>query len=92
MSEKPKRVRPKRNIVKMEIDNSGKAAIRNAAEDLGMKDQACLGRLVMWFADQDDVTQKYVLGVLPKGYEVDILEKALERHRQKTGQQGTPKK
>lgn len=50
-----------------------------------MTEQWVASRVYEWFAKQDDVLKKGILGVLPKGYELDVARLALERMTQRQG-------
>jgi len=56
-----------RNVVKASLDPAAKVAFDAVVEGLGMKQQEALGRLIRWFADQDQSLQILVLGLVKPG-------------------------
>lgn len=61
------------------MTGDAKAVVSRIADDLGMKEIAVVSRIYLWFAEQDEVIQKGVLRLLPKGYEGEVCRLALER-------------
>jgi hypothetical protein len=61
------------------INGDAKSTVRAVAERHGMKEIAVASRIYLWFAAQDDVVQKGVLGLLPSGYEAEVIKLALEK-------------
>jgi hypothetical protein len=86
----------RRNVIKVHaagggksaigVDDAAKAAISDIAERHGMKEIAVVSRIYLWASRQtDDVLVKGMLGLLPAGYEDDVVGLALERLRAKRG-------
>lgn len=68
------------------VYGEAKAAITRIANEHGMKEIAVVSRVYLWLARQtDDVLVKGVLGLLPRDYEDQIVELALQRVRSKKG-------
>jgi hypothetical protein len=61
------------------MNPDAKSVVTQLAKDLGMKEIAVVSRIYLWFSQQDEVIQKGVLNLLPKGYEADVCRLALER-------------
>ena len=68
-----------RSVIKVSVAPSAKTVIEKTAAQTGMKEIAVASRIYEWFAQQDDVLRKGVLGLLPEGYEADVAKLALER-------------
>lgn len=68
-----------RNVIKISVTPAAKSAIEKTADETGMKEIAVASRLYEWFAAQDDVLKKGLLGLLPRGFEADVAKMALER-------------
>ena len=68
-----------RKIIPISVNASAKQVITRIADEHGMKEIAVASRIYEWFATQDDVVQKGVLRLLPKGYEAEVARLALER-------------
>ncbi len=75
----------KETVIRVSVDPLAKKAIEETAEELGMKEGAVASRLYRWFAQQDDLTRKHVLSLLPTGYEAELLRKAADRYEAKKG-------
>lgn len=70
-----------REGVKIFLTDGELAKFKAVYDGLGMKQKDAGTRIIRWFVGQDDDVQKAVLEMLPKGYEVDILELMLARRR-----------
>lgn len=68
-----------RNIIKVSLHPPAKKVIEQTAERNGMREIVVVSRVLTWFAEQDDVLRKGILGILPEGYEADVAKLALER-------------
>jgi hypothetical protein len=68
-----------RSVIKVSVAPSSKKIIHDMAERHGMREIWVASTIYEWFAAQDDVVRKSILGLLPEGYEVDVAEIALER-------------
>ena len=68
-----------RNVIPIAVDRKAKEVIEAIADELGMKEIGVASRVYKWFADQDPVIQRGVLGLLPPTYEKEIIRLALER-------------
>jgi len=68
-----------RDIIKIAISPDSKQAIDDVCDRYGMSQIEMASRLYMWFADQDEVLQAAVLGILPKEVEVAVAKMVLER-------------
>ena len=68
-----------RNVIKISVTPAAKAVIEGIATKHDMKEIGVASRIYEWFTSQDDVVQKAILGMLPKGYESDVARLALER-------------
>jgi len=68
-----------RDIIKIAISPKSKQAIDDTCDRYGMSQIELASRLYTWFADQDEVLQAAVLGILPKDVEADVARMALER-------------
>jgi hypothetical protein len=68
-----------RSIIKISVTPAAKSSIEKTAAETGMKEISVASRVYEWFAAQDDVVKKAMLGLLPKGYEADVAKMALER-------------
>jgi hypothetical protein len=66
-------------VIKIAVNPKAKKVIEDTADELGMKEQAVASRVYEWFAQQDDVTKKHVLSLLPTGHEAEILKSAAAR-------------
>ena len=61
------------------ITSEAKRVIKQVSNELGMKEIILTSRIYLWFAQQDEVVKKGVLGLLPKGYESELVKLVLER-------------
>jgi hypothetical protein len=61
------------------IDGDAKRIVKEVAARHGMKEIAVVSRIYLWFARQNDLVQRGVLGMLPEGYESELLKAAIER-------------
>ena len=68
-----------REIIKIAISTEAKIAIDQACDRYGMSQIEMASRFYMWFAEQDEVLQAAILGILPKTVEVDVANLILER-------------
>lgn len=68
-----------KNVVNVKVDDAAKAAIDALCKAHGQTQVAMMSRVYVWFSRQDDVIQKTVLGLLPKGMEPDIARLLLEK-------------
>lgn len=66
-------------VIKILATEAAKVIVKKHAAELGMKEMIVAGRVYEWFTRQDEVLVKGILGLLPKGYEPDIVRLALER-------------
>lgn len=67
-----------RKQIKIAVTPAAKEAVekfceRNAATEIGIA-----SRVYEWWAAQDDVVRKGVVGMLPEGHEVDVLRLVLD--------------
>ena len=67
-----------RNIVKVALDEKDKEQFDKIVEQLGMKQQEAIGRLVRWFSKQQRLWQILVMGIVPEG-EVQAFRDMLRR-------------
>jgi hypothetical protein len=74
-----------REVIRISVEPGSKKVIADEAGANGMTEQWVASRVYEWFAKQDDVLKKGILGVLPKGYELDVARLALERMTQRQG-------
>jgi len=68
-----------RKILSIEVTEKAKQAIDLVSKETGVDKKQVASRLYEWFGEQDDLIQKGILGLLPKGMEVDIVRLALEK-------------
>jgi hypothetical protein len=68
-----------RKIISVEVTEEAKARIDEVSEATGVDMKRIASRMYEWFAEQDDLLQKGILGILPKGLEPDLARAALER-------------
>ena len=68
-----------RKIISVEVTPEAKAAIDAVSESTGVDMKRIASRMYEWFARQDEITQKSILGLLPKGMEPDLARLLLER-------------
>jgi hypothetical protein len=66
------------------VDGDAKRVIKEVAARHGMKEIAVVSRIYLWFARQNDLVQRGVLGMLPEGYESELLKAAVERQAGKS--------
>lgn len=66
-------------VIKINVTPAAKQVIEDIAGEHGMKEVVLASKVYEWFGAQDDVTRKAILGMLPKGFEVDVARLALER-------------
>lgn len=55
-----------RDVVKASLAPDAKQLFDQAVEQLGMKQQVALGRLIRWFTRQDQLTQVLLMGNVPE--------------------------
>ena len=53
-----------RAVIRLEMESSSKKQVDDVCEKRGMTQIAVLSRLVKWFANQDEMIQASVLGLL----------------------------
>jgi hypothetical protein len=68
-----------KKVIKISVTPDAKKVIEQFAERHDMKEIGVASRIYQWFAAQDDVVRKAILGMLPEGYEPDVARLALER-------------
>jgi hypothetical protein len=68
-----------RDIIKIAITPQAKRAIEAVCERYGMSQIELASRLYTWLADQDEVLQAAVLGILPDSVAPDVAEMVLQR-------------
>lgn len=71
-----------RKVIKAAVTAQGAKALKNISEAYGMKEYIVAGRLFDWFAGQDDIFQRSVLGML-KGLEQDAAREFMRRLAEK---------
>lgn len=75
-----------KRVIKIAVTDSGKATIKKLAARLDMKEMGVASRVYEWLGRQtDDVVVKGVLGLLPEGYEGEVVEVALKRLAAQSG-------
>lgn len=72
-----------RQQLKIFVRPSAKADVERVCERYGMTQQEMCSRVYEWFADQEEVVQATVLGLLPRGHEADIASAILDHAAQK---------
>jgi hypothetical protein len=75
----------KRAVIRLQLDVSAKQALDKLCERRGMTQIAVLSRLVRWFADQDEVVQASVLGLMSDGSLGELANLLLKRLAEKRG-------
>lgn len=69
-----------KRVIKIAVSDQAKGVIEKLAGKHDMKEMGVASRVYEWLARQtDDVVVKGVLGLLPEGYEGDVVELALKR-------------
>lgn len=68
-----------RKNLSVSVTPEAKAVVDKLSHETGMKVTRIVSAVYLWFAEQDDVTQKTVLGLLPRGHEADIAKVILRR-------------
>jgi hypothetical protein len=63
--------------VTIAVTREAMAAVDRISDDTGVSKKRIMSLAFLWFAAQDDVLQKGILGLLPRGMEVDITRMAL---------------
>lgn len=84
-----------KRVIKIAVTDTAKAQIEKLAGRLDMKEMGVASRVYEWLSRQsDDVVVKGVLGLLPEGYEAEIVTVALRRMaaKKKGEKPGRPKK
>ena len=68
-----------RNVISIAVDRKAKEVIESLSRDLGMKEIAVASRIYEWFTLQDEIVQKGILRLLPRGYEDQIAKIVIDR-------------
>ena len=69
----------KRAIIRLQLDVTAKQALDKMCEQKGMTQISVLSRLVKWFANQDEVVQASVLGLMSEQHLGDLSQILLGR-------------
>lgn len=56
--------------------------LSNVADKLGMTKKAVAERVFLWLGEQPDALQRLAVGNLPQGFEVHVMELAIEKLKQ----------
>lgn len=75
-------------VIKISVSADAKKVIRDFAVKHDMKEIGVASRIYTWFAQQDDVIRKGILGMLPEGYEPDIARLMARRLTKRRGRKG----
>ncbi len=73
-----RRVNTRIKVVKVRITDKALKVIKDEAQALDMKSLGVFSRICEWFAAQDDVTRRGVLGLLPESMRDEVVEMALK--------------
>jgi hypothetical protein len=65
--------------VTITLNRAAMAVVDRVSDDTGVPKKRIMSLVFLWFAGQDDVLQKGILGLLPRGMEIDIVRMALDR-------------
>lgn len=72
-----------RGQVRINLSPEGKTAVDAVCDRYGMSQQEVASRVYVWFADQDEMVQASILGVLPIGLETAAADIYMERVKAK---------
>ncbi len=68
-----------RDIIKIAVTPAAKQVIETVGERYGMTQIELASRLYLWLAEQDEVVQASVLGILPESVAADVAKLVLAR-------------
>lgn len=72
-----------RGQVRINLSAEGKASVDKVCDRYGMSQQEVASRVYAWFAEQDEMVQASILGVLPQGLEAAAADIYMERVKAK---------
>lgn len=75
-----------REVIKIAVSPEAKQAIEAMCQRYGMSQIELASRLYTWLADQEEVVQAAVLGLLPEDLAPEIAELALRRMAEREGE------
>lgn len=83
-----------RGQVRINLSPEGKASVDAVCDRYGMAQQEVASRIYAWFAEQDELVQASILGVLPSGLEAPAADLYMERVKAKraSGVKGSERK
>jgi hypothetical protein len=67
-----------RVIMRIEVSGSVPGAIENSMDQFGATHISIFSRVIDWVCKQDAETQATILGLMPKGFEIDPVRKTFE--------------